>query len=75
MMAADSNLNAMRARFAHTALKRFAKSTSCDMGGEALRDLITDLGHWADRNGIAFEREVINAMLTWRREKAEEVLS
>lgn len=67
--------NEHRARWAQDALTAYAAKDRCGIDTETLRDLITDLGHWADRNGIAFEREVIHALSTWRREKVEEVHS
>ncbi len=67
--------NEHRARWAQDALAAYAAKDGCGIDAETFRDLVTDLGHWADRNGIAFEHEVIHAMLTWRREKAEEVQS
>lgn len=67
--------NEHRAERARAALDAYATNDPFGIDQDTLRDLITDLGHWADRNGIAFEREVINALSAWRLEKAEEVMS
>lgn len=53
-----------RANAAQAAIKTYAELSRCSMDTEALRDLITDLGHWADWNDIPFETEVVHALAT-----------
>lgn len=67
--------NEHRARWAENALKVFSRETGCDMGREALHDLLCDLGHYADEHGLDFEDEIQRAAETWAIEKAEGVQS
>lgn len=67
--------NEHRAERAHAALDAYATNDPFGIDQDTLRDLVADLGHWADRNGMAFEHEIIHALSAWRREKAEEVMS
>lgn len=63
--------NEDRARWALTALRAFAEKTGSAVGIEALRDLLIDLGHYADQNGINFVEEVERASDIWAQEKLE----
>ena len=56
---------------ARAALDTFVERDGGTLDAEALRDLITGLGHWAIQNGIAFEAEVVHALATWWCEHAE----
>ena len=64
-----------RARYALSALRAFADVTGSQVDREAVRDLLTDLGYYADRSGLDFEEELRRACQTLAREKAEEVQS
>ena len=64
--------NEHRSIWAANALRAFARETLCDMGREALHDLLCNLGHYADRHGLDFETELRRAAETWAEEKSEE---
>lgn len=64
--------NEDRARWAASALKAFSRETGTDMGGEALHDLLCDLGHYADELGLDIRTEMARAAETWDEEKAEQ---
>lgn len=55
-------MNDERAQWAGVALRAFRDETKCE-ADEAPGDLIADLMHWCDRNGMDFE-----AVLTQARE-------
>lgn len=63
--------NEDRARWALTALCAFAEKAGSAADGEALRDLLIDLGHYADQHGIDFIEEVDRASDIWAQEKLE----
>lgn len=54
------NMNEDRAAWAGTALDTFQEATGTDPE-DAVSDLIADLHHWCDRNGIDFNRELERA--------------
>ena len=65
-------MNEKRVAWAQTALNAFQKATRCDPGDEALRDLLTDLRHWADKEDICWEEALAFAMGNYREEIGEE---
>ncbi len=67
--------NAHRARWAAAAIRTLARDTGAEMGEEAFSDLLCNLGHWADRNGIDYRTAFERAAETWAEEVAEELQS
>lgn len=63
-----TELNKKRVNWAQTALDAFREVTRCDPGEESLRDLLTDLRHWANRSGICWEDSLASAMRSYRAE-------
>lgn len=63
-----------RAEYAHAALEAFQERTRTndEDGDTILRDLLTDLRHWADREGVDFDRELSASLDHFNEEKAEE---
>jgi hypothetical protein len=49
------NLNDDRAHWAGVCIDSMADLTGCEQGQEALGDLLTNMFHWCDRNGLAGE--------------------
>lgn len=54
-------MNDDRAKRAATAIRAFRKATRTDPE-DALADLLCDLAHWCDREGISFDEELNRAM-------------
>ena len=46
------NLNDDRAHWAGVCIDSMADLTGCEQGQEALGDLLTNMFHWCDRNGL-----------------------
>ena len=67
--------NAHRARWAAAAIRTLSRATGAEMGHEAFSDLLCNLGHWADRNGIDYRAAFDRAAETWAEEVAEEAQS
>jgi len=53
-------MNDQRAAWAEQAIRTFEEATGCDRE-DALRDLLTNLRHWCDRNGIDYAHESARA--------------
>jgi len=53
-------MNDDRADWAAAALSAFQAQTGSDLG-DAVSDLLCDLMHWCDRNGISFRKELERA--------------
>lgn len=67
--------NEDRAEWAGTVLLLFARMTGLDPEdekGEAVGDLIANIGHYCDRNGLDFIPAVAAAISLWDVEKREE---
>lgn len=65
-------MNEKRVKWAQTALDAFQKATRCEPGDESLRDLLTDLRHWADKEDIPWRAAYANAMGNYRCEIGKE---
>ena len=65
-------MNEKRVAWAQIALDAFQKATRCDPGDETLRDLLTDLRHWADKADIPWKRAYTFAMGNYRDETSAE---
>lgn len=68
-------MNDVRAEWADQAMRRFAEQTNQDMEFEAddiLGDLLCDLMHWCDRNGVRFESYLNRAESHYEEETQEE---
>ena len=68
------SMNAQRAVWAERAVLTFCHVTGLDAGTEQIdgyRDLLCNLGHYADWAGLDFEVELQGALTTWREEKAD----
>lgn len=67
----DEPSNGTRAEWAEAALHAFLESTGeADVPDEAnIRDLIADLLHLCDRDGIDGEAQVESALMNWRMER------
>lgn len=65
-------LNDDRAEWAQAALDAFADVTdmdiACEDGETVLGDLLTDLMHWCDRNGVDFQKKLAGAALNYKEE-------
>jgi hypothetical protein len=61
------DMNTDRARWAYAALVAFMDVTGCDEQ-EAPGDLLADLMHWCDRNGMDFEAVLEGARTNYRQE-------
>lgn len=61
--------NAKAARWAGTAVQTFIDETHTDKE-DALKDLLCDLMHWADRNRFNFDAELLNARAYYADETA-----
>lgn len=55
-------MNDKRAEWADQALCLFQARTYCDSGEECLKDLLTNLRHWADRANISWDSVLASAM-------------
>lgn len=64
-------MNEQRAAWAAEALDRFRHLTGSDPGEEALRDVLTDLHHWADQADLNWDAALTSAMNHYRAETAE----
>lgn len=51
-------MNEQRAAWAASVLSSFQSLTRCDPGEECLRDLLTNLHHWADQSGVRWDAAV-----------------
>jgi hypothetical protein len=64
--------NDERAEWAQVALNAFAKETRMDTAGEddatVLGDLLTNLMHWCDRNGVDFDTKLTGAVVNYETE-------
>lgn len=62
--------------WAQTALDAFAKTTNMDAAGEddstVLADLLTDLMHWCDDNGVDFKSTLAASINRYDEEVANE---
>lgn len=63
--------NRKRALWAHNALTTFHIETGSDLPEDALKDLICDLGHYADRHGLDFVEITRSAIAGWKLEQAD----
>jgi hypothetical protein len=63
--------NKKRARWALAALETFHGETRADLPEDALKDLICDLGHYADSQGLDFPDVVTKAVATWKIEQTD----
>lgn len=61
-------MNDKRAGWAQDAIQSFSDATGADMGEEALSDLLADIGHYCDRNGISLESAICWAASLYREE-------
>ena len=68
------NLNDDRAEWVASCLALMVRETGCAYGREALGDLLADMFHWCDRNGLAGEMPNIfaGAAETYRAETAND---
>jgi len=66
-------LNDDRAAWAGDAIDAFARTTGVDDPDDAVSDLIADLRHWCDRNGVEFEEAVRRAAHHYETETSEGV--
>lgn len=57
---AEEDMNGRRADWAEDALVHFMFTTGTD-GGDAIADLICNIQHWCDRNGVNFDHELYRA--------------
>ncbi|MBU1210190.1 MAG: hypothetical protein KJ587_02835 [Alphaproteobacteria bacterium] len=64
-------LNRRRALWARLALEAFAEETGAEMISQALADLIADLGHLCDADGLDFLALASKAIGTWKIEQIE----
>ena len=62
--------NAERAEWAEMAIEQFENTTGTDRE-DALADLLCDLRHWADRNGLDWDAELNVAMGRYDEETTE----
>ena len=60
-----------RAKWAATAIVAFMTETGTDRQ-DALADLLADLRHWADRNGVEWRTELRRGMAHYEAETEEE---
>lgn len=63
--------NKDRSDWAEIALEKFMYVTRCDRY-DAVADLLCDLRHWCDRNGMSFMEEFGRAMGHYKEETTEE---
>lgn len=61
--------NAQRAQHAQTALAAFMHETGVDTRTEALRDLLTDLGHYCAAQRIDYLAAVVASVAVWASER------
>lgn len=69
-----TSINGERAIAAEAALLKFCHRTGLDLSEEgttAFRDLLCNLGHYADWSGLDFEVELRAAVAMWRDERAD----
>ncbi len=64
-------MNLKRAGWAAQAVKVFAKTTGAQLWPEAIADLLCDLGHLCDRQGLDFNAVAARAIGIWRIEQEE----
>ena len=64
------NMNDERSAWAAVALEAFQDETRTD-DEDAVADLLCDLRHWCDRNGMDFRIELARAMNHYREETSE----
>lgn len=63
--------NRKRAKCALAALTAFHETTGSDLPDDALSDLICDLGHYADQQGIDFTAIAARAIGYWKIEQTD----
>lgn len=70
------DMNDARAEYANRAVTAFAHATNTDVGGEPnetiLGDLLTNLMHWCDRQGIDFDAKLLGARVNYDAETSSE---
>jgi hypothetical protein len=60
-----------RAASAAECLDRFVSVTHCDPGQDAVTDLITNLGHYADRHGLDYPMLLRRGIAHWLSEQTD----
>ena len=63
-------MNNDRAEWAAAAMRHFQYTTGCDFE-DAIGDLLADMMHWCDRNGVAFEQALAQAREHYTEETTE----
>lgn len=64
-------MNASRALWARLALEAFAEETGAELIEQALGDLIADLGHLCDEQGLDFLHLAARGIATWKIEQED----
>lgn len=59
-----------RGEWAEMAIKAFRDQTGCDLE-DAISDLLADIGHWCDRNGMNFQDELSRASMHYGAETGD----
>jgi hypothetical protein len=70
-MSAAHPMNLSRADWARKAVEAFGSSTGADLYEEAIGDLLCDLGHLCDQEGLDFVTLVRGAVANWKIEQTD----
>lgn len=65
------NLNLKRAASAEKAVSRFAEIVNADDTRQAIQDLVCDIGHLCDREGLDFQKIIVTAVGWWHAERID----
>ena len=65
------DLNLKRAGCAEQAVTRFAEIVNADDTRQAIQDLVCDIGHLCDREGLDFQKIIVTAVGWWNAERID----
>lgn len=68
-----SEINAQRASWAQVAIRAFSEEVNSENTGEAVGDLLCDIGHFCDRAGLDYLLVVAHAIGVWHAEKRDPI--
>ena len=65
------DLNLKRAASAEQAVAKFAEVVNADDTRQAIQDLVCDIGHMCDREGLDFQKIIVTAVGWWNAERID----
>ena len=65
------DLNLKRAASAEQAVAKFAEVVNADDTRQAIQDLVCDIGHLCDREGLDFQKIIVTAVGWWHAERID----